>query len=881
MRKNDVKNIIKKFLIEKQVFNNIKLKKHGDISIYLISHGLGGSMSQYVKSLINYYKKYNTVKLYTNENISTLLENIIVCESDILLNMFENDNSENIIVHINTNPNFSEYNYKNFINLILNKKTCDVLITIHDLFWLCPSIPYLKTTKIKEHLTTRENIDLANLLFARACKIIFPSNFIYNVYCEYFKFPKEKIQIINHPDISIKNELELYPTITNTIKILFLGSVSKIKGIFSVICFLNKFAELNKNFKLELHILGKMYSKLPSDNLFIIKNHGEYKLENVFDDIKLIQPHIALLASKISETWSYNSSLLIATGLPIFYNEISVYKERIENTGRKNIAKYNTFTDSIDCIAEKLKIFIKYLSENNHDDKYEKVNYVVKYPNFYKSLYKNILVKTPRFFNKIDKIVYINLDNRLDRNNEMIEQFSKMNIPNDKIVRFSAIRHSRGEMGCTMSHVGVINMAIKNNWYNVLILEDDFNFISDCDQIDNIFNEFNMLYGDIYDGFQLSRGYAFDAKNDKNNFMKVKQCSTTSGYLLSSKIYERLKNNFEEGLRLFVETNDNGSKYSLDVYWKYVQNTSNWYVHNPFVGYQRVSYSDIIKGYIVYDSVSGVKQEQMYISIKMMGGLGNQMFQVATIYALGFEYGLIPVVKHCLEYNDVTKRKSYFDSMMSKVKNITPHYYDQIEFYNVYEKSFGYNEIKLDNTKSYLLNGYFQSYKYFDKYKTKILELFDLGENEKIINNVYTKIAGCYKTISMHIRRGDYLKFADTHFNLGLDYYKNAINYLNINDNNLILIFSDDINWCKENFNHSNIHYVQGTYDINLSEDVVHMKLMSLCNYNIIANSSFSWWGAWLNKNNDKIVIAPKRWFTQDKMNDETTTLFEPFWILL
>jgi len=109
--------------------------------------------------------------------------------------------------------------------------------------------------------------------------------------------------------------------------------------------------------------------------------------------------------------------------------------------------------------------------------------------------------------------------------------------------------------------------------------------------------------------------------------------------------------------------------------------------------------------------------------------------------------------------------------------------------------------------------------------------------------------------VSVHIRRGDYLKFPDIHPTVSLDYYIKAISDIKKRkDIKCVLVFSDDIQWCKTNFYADMIRYAEGLYDYE------EMLLMSACTHNIIANSSFSWWGAYLNENPDKIVYAPKIW---------------------
>ena len=106
--------------------------------------------------------------------------------------------------------------------------------------------------------------------------------------------------------------------------------------------------------------------------------------------------------------------------------------------------------------------------------------------------------------------------------------------------------------------------------------------------------------------------------------------------------------------------------------------------------------------------------------------------------------------------------------------------------------------------------------------------------------------------VSVHVRRADYLNIPEHHTNLQVEYYERAMKNF---EGYSPVIFSDDIEWCKNNLNFNNMVLVEG------NSDVEDLWLMSLCKNNIIVNSSFSWWGAYLNKNVDKVVIAPSKWF--------------------
>lgn len=169
--------------------------------------------------------------------------------------------------------------------------------------------------------------------------------------------------------------------------------------------------------------------------------------------------------------------------------------------------------------------------------------------------------------------------------------------------------------------------------------------------------------------------------------------------------------------------------------------------------------------------------------------------------------------------------------------------------------SMAYNPKVFDLKRGYLY-GYWQSEKYFDDIRQILLEEFAFPkvcekQNLDLINKINSTIS-----ISIHIRRGDYLNGFPL---MTKEYYSKAIEYFqNKYENILFVVFSNDIDWAKENLQFKNGLFIDWNTGKNSWKD---MYLMTQCKHNIIANSSFSWWGAWLNKNNEKEVIAPNVWF--------------------
>lgn len=238
------------------------------------------------------------------------------------------------------------------------------------------------------------------------------------------------------------------------------------------------------------------------------------------------------------------------------------------------------------------------------------------------------------------------------------------------------------------------------------------------------------------------------------------------------------------------------------------------------------------------------------ITCLLNGGLGNQMFQIAAAYNLSLELGVDFLLSTELSKNISQKQKieKYINNIFSKIKfgNI------QVNKKNIYrEKKFSYDPIPfLDNQ---ILVGYFQSYKYFEKNEDKIRDLFLETEEINIyMQNKYKNI-NFEKSVSLHVRRGDYLKYPDTHPVCSKSYYDKALVLLD-GQYESILIFSNDQEWCKNNLKYKNCVFIQDL-------DYIELYLMSKCKNNIIANSSFSWWAAWMNSNKNKKVVYPKVWF--------------------
>lgn len=196
------------------------------------------------------------------------------------------------------------------------------------------------------------------------------------------------------------------------------------------------------------------------------------------------------------------------------------------------------------------------------------------------------------------------------------------------------------------------------------------------------------------------------------------------------------------------------------------------------------------------------------------------------------------------------------------------------------EESSDYNPAFKGLHGNIILDGYWQSYKYFEDYREDILKAFSFPDQISIENQELLRQISDSGSISIHVRRGDYTTKAGRNFHglIPLTYYTKALTEIRKTANYpYLFIFSDDIEWCKRNVRYDlPTTYIDGNGPNNGVED---MRLMSACKHNIIANSSFSWWAAWLNNNPDKVVCAPKNWFknTKDSIDDR----LPPKWVRL
>jgi len=248
------------------------------------------------------------------------------------------------------------------------------------------------------------------------------------------------------------------------------------------------------------------------------------------------------------------------------------------------------------------------------------------------------------------------------------------------------------------------------------------------------------------------------------------------------------------------------------------------------------------------------------ISAMLCGGLGGRMFQIAAAYALALENN-----DECafnLNMGSLSQGvypSTYRNNVFRKLKDLPPGW-KQEAYYQ--ERRYNYDPIPYQ--KNLMIGGYFSSEKYFDKYRKEIIELF---KDHEMLESIKFDFIN---SVSLHVRRGDYLINA-SHI-CGENYYKKALSFMDSKTQiDHIYIISDDIPWCKETFKDQRVIFSEGV------PDYIDFYLQTKCTHNIIANSTYSRWGAYLNENTNKIVCAPAVWFSGTIAN-EITDVFLNDW---
>ena len=284
----------------------------------------------------------------------------------------------------------------------------------------------------------------------------------------------------------------------------------------------------------------------------------------------------------------------------------------------------------------------------------------------------------------------------------------------------------------------------------------------------------------------------------------------------------------------------------------------------------------------------------MYLSredviVRVKGGLGNQLFQYAAAKSLALRLGveLLLDINWYFEKNNsnikfILDRLQIEDSILTPVskmpRKITTSLYkihDKLSLFGITapllnDIDFQFNHDVLNTKSPAILDGYWQNENYFLKYREDLINFFQIKGEVDSENKQLLKKINLSNSICLHVRRGDYIndsKVANVHGTCSREYYCNALDHLSKEiESPTVYVFSDEPEWAKTNLN---LDYESIYVDINSTDKPeLDLLLMKSCKYFIIANSTFSWWAAWLSLYKNKKVIAPKTWFKNMILNN-------------
>ena len=254
-----------------------------------------------------------------------------------------------------------------------------------------------------------------------------------------------------------------------------------------------------------------------------------------------------------------------------------------------------------------------------------------------------------------------------------------------------------------------------------------------------------------------------------------------------------------------------------------------------------------------------------------LGRLGNQMFQYASLRGIaarrGYDFGIPPS-----KFEDEWRSHQLFEVFdLPNLSRSNIKYLDGGNAPVAQERFFHFDQLLFDQCPNDVsLFGFFQSEKYFKHIENSILEDFTFRDH--ILEPCKEITESFENPVSLHVRRTDYLTNNANHHNLDLIYYEEALKHF---DGRQVIVFSDDPEWCQEQELFSDDRFLVS----ESGDNTIDLCLMTLCTDHIVANSSFSWWGAWLAKSEK--VIAPSKWFGPNNNDKETKDLIPETWTVI
>jgi Glycosyl transferase family 11 len=239
-----------------------------------------------------------------------------------------------------------------------------------------------------------------------------------------------------------------------------------------------------------------------------------------------------------------------------------------------------------------------------------------------------------------------------------------------------------------------------------------------------------------------------------------------------------------------------------------------------------------------------------FVTCDMRGGLGNQLFEIATTLAYAWDYGAVPIFPDLNRTN--YRLNDHRDQLFFRLNDSAP----ARPFSSYYSEVAWHSPETIPFQPDQKLYGYFQSWQRFDRYRDRLLELFAPPQSvEDYLTQKYSVVISHPKTVSIHVRIANLYKHNEKiHYFVGMEYYKKAMALFP--PDTLFVVFGDRIGWCKEHFSQLQrpCVFIEGNNEIQ------DLFLMSMMKHHIIPNSTFSWWASYLNKNPDHITIVPESW---------------------
>lgn len=473
----------------------------------------------------------------------------------------------------------------------------------------------------------------------------------------------------------------------------------------------------------------------------------------------------------------------------------------------------------------------------------------------------------------IDLTLFINLNRRTDRLEEIQGELGRLSLKH--VERFPAIEEKRGVIGCTKSHIECLKIGIEREVDTLMVCEDDL-LIVDPEALDASLKSF-LESETPWDVIFIAGNVLFPVVIHSPGAFRVKNCQTTTAYLVKKHYLPTLLANFETSLaNATVRPKD--PRWCLDIHWKVLQQKDRWFALRPFSACQRDSYSDIEKRVTSYGKEMlkvGIGQQKKVV-VNLQGGTGNQLFQAAYGFALAKRIGG-QVVRSNVECKSLRQHTGIAQVLGGLPKGKPLGIVVNQKGWAFHEHDDGWITPSWDT--DLLVKGYYQSSKFF---REGFPAFFDFIKPSLHIPVIRRKLKMPHpSTIVLHILRGDYLKHPGIHPSLKKGYYLQAISYLRdlMKGPIRIIVCSDDLNWCRNQTWLTSATKKVLFPTLNVRQT---LALMSKASNLIIANSTLSWWGAFLACHRDSTakVVAPSHWFGP-KVNHDTRDMYEPSWYVI